>query len=94
MTLSIAESYPPQYFVEVISGLPSGCAEFYGYEESRSENDITITVSNLVPAPDQQVACTADYRYHRTNIPLGTDFRPGETYTMAINDVVETFVAE
>ena len=92
--INVAESYPPQYFVHVVSGLPSGCVEFYGYEESRSGNTIKITVFNLEPAPTEPVACTADYRTHEFGVPLGTDFEPGETYTVTVNDVVTTFVAE
>ena len=90
----IAESYPPQYFVHVVSGLPNGCVEFYGYEESRSGNAVTITVTNLEPAPSEPVACAAIYLTHETSVPLGTDFRPGETYTVKVNEAVETFVAQ
>ena len=92
--IHIAESWPPQYFVEVISGLPNGCAEFNGYEESRAGNTIVISVNNLMPAPSQQVACTEEYRTHRISIPLGEDFQSGETYTVQVNDVSETFVAQ
>ena len=90
----VAESFPPQYFVHVVSGLPNGCVEFYGYEESRSGNAITITVTNLEPAPSEPVACTAIYLTHEFSVPLGTDFQPGETYTVKVNDVIETFVAQ
>ena len=92
--IHVAESWPPQYFVEVVSGLPNACAEFHGYEESRSENSIVITVTNLAPAPSQQVACAEIYRTHRTSIPLGSDFRSGETYTVQVNDTTNTFVAQ
>ena len=90
----IAESFPPQYFVHVVSGLPSGCVEFYGYEESRSGNAITITVTNLEPAPSAMIACTAIYLTHEFSVPLGEDFEPGEIYTVAVNDVTETIVAQ
>ena len=90
----VAESFPPQYFVHVVSGLPSGCVEFYGYEESRSGNVITITVTNLEPAPSAMIACAAIYLTHEFSVPLGTDFEPGETYTVSVNDVTETIVAQ
>ncbi len=92
--IHVAESFPPQYFVEVVSGLPNGCAQFYGYEESRAGNTIDITISNLVPAPSQQVACTEEFRTHRTSIPLGSEFQSKETYTLKVNDTTETFVAQ
>ena len=94
VAINVAESYPPQYFVHVVSGLPSGCVEFYGYEETRSGNTITITVFNLEPAPSEMIACAAIYLTHEFGVPLGTDFEPGETYTVTVNDVVKTFVAE
>ena len=94
ITINIAESFPPQYFVEVLVGLPSGCVEFFNYVESRTGKDIVITVTNQEPGPQQEVACTADYRTHRLNVPLGTDFQSGETYTVQVNQVTEEFVAQ
>ena len=92
--IHIAESYPPQYFVEVVSGLPNACAEFHSYEESRSGNDILVAIYNLEPKPSQQIACAEIYQTHRVNIPLGTDFQSGETYTVKVNETTETFVAQ
>ncbi|MCI0887857.1 MAG: hypothetical protein J4N30_06580, partial [Chloroflexi bacterium] len=71
--INIAESFPPQYFVAIKSGLPSGCAEFRGYEVSREGNTVKIEVTNLEPAPGQLIPCTAIYGYHDTNINLGSD---------------------
>ena len=90
----VAESFPPQYFALVVSGLPNGCVEFYGYEEARSGHAITITVTNREPAPSEPVACTAIYLTHELSVPLGTDFQPGETYTVKVNDAIEEFVAQ
>ena len=60
----VAESFPPQYFALVVSGLPNGCVEFYGHEETRAGNAITIIVTNLEPMPSEPVACTAIYLTH------------------------------
>ena len=90
----VAESFPPQYFAHIVYGLPNGCVEFYGYEESRSGNTVAITVTNLKPAPSEPVACAAIYLTQELSVPLGKDFRPGETYTVTVNEVVETFVAQ
>ena len=94
VSVRIAESYPPQYFVDVVSGLPNACVEFYGYEEDRDGATITITVYNLEPAPSQQIACAEIYTTHEFVVPLGSDFQPGETYTVRVNETTTTFVAE
>ena len=91
----VAESFPPQYFAHVVSGLPNGCVEFYGYEETREGNTVTITVTNLEPAPSNNtLACAAIYLTHEAGVALGTDFMSGETYTLKVNGVVATFVAQ
>ena len=93
--INIAESFPPQYFAAIKSGLPSGCAKFNEYEVSRDGNTVSIEVTNMQPAEGQMVACTALYGYHDSNINLGSDFVGGETYTVVVNDsVTETFVAQ
>ena len=92
--INIAESFPPQYFVYVVYGMPNGCVEYYGYEESRSVNAVTLTVTNLEPAPSEPIACAQVYRTGEINVPLGSEFLPGETYTVEVNDVTETFVAQ
>ena len=90
----IAESFPPQYFLEVVSGLPNGCVEFDRYDMSRSGTRVQVKVTNLAPAPGADVACTDNYRTVQHNIVLGTDFEPGTTYTAVVNGVTETFVAQ
>lgn len=93
--LNIAESFPPQYFLKVTSGLPSGCVTFDDYEVSQEGNNIDITVTNMQPAPGQLIACTQIYGFHESNIALGSQFIGGETYTILVNDqVTETFVAQ
>ena len=92
--LLIAESFPPQYFLEVVSGLPNSCAEFNGYDVARDGTTIRITVNNLVPAPGELVLCALVYGTQQHNIALGTDFEPGTTYTAVVNGVTETFVAQ
>ena len=93
--INIAESFPPKYFVAIKSGLPSGCAEFRGYDVSKEGNTVNIEVTNLEPAPGQLIPCTAIYGYHDTNINLGSDFTGGETYSVVVNGLVtETFVAQ
>ncbi len=92
--ISIAESYPPQYFVRVLSALPNGCARFDDYGVVREGDLIKIKVTNSVPAPGGLMACTMIYGTAEHIIALGTEFTPGETYTVEVNDVTETFVAQ
>lgn len=89
----IAESFPPQYFVHIVSGLPSGCARFEGIEQSRAGDEIVIAVTNTLPA-DPLTACTMIYGTMEHSVALGIDFEPGREYTVRVNDVVETFVAQ
>ncbi len=88
----VAESFPPQYFVLVESGLRNGCVEFDRYEVTRDGDTIHVTIINLEPAGN--VPCTEEYRTVENNIPLGSDLTSGVTYTVLVNDVTETFVAQ
>ncbi len=89
----VAESFPPQYFAEVESGLRNGCVRFDRYEVERKGETIKVTVTNLEPAA-KDIACTEEYRTVMSNVPMGSDFEPGRTYTVLVNDVTETFVTQ
>ncbi|MBT5626925.1 MAG: hypothetical protein HOJ22_01415 [Chloroflexi bacterium] len=82
----VLESYPEQFVVQVISGLPSGCATFDRADVVREGTDVHISVYNMVPAPDQMIACTAIYGIHDENVGLGSDFERGTTYSVYVND--------
>ncbi len=88
------ESFPVQHRLHVVSGLPSGCAQFVGVEVERQGTVFTVTVTNSVPAPGQQVACTMIYGYHESNVDLGSDLEAGTEYTVHANDTTITFVAQ
>ena len=95
--IAILESFPPQYQLRVVSGLPkgSGCSQFNGYEVRRSEaNEIEVVVTHHEVA-DRLVVCTADFPIVETNIPLGSGFESGEKYTIRVNsDTTTSFVAQ
>ena len=95
--IMVLESAPPQYQLRVVSGLPkgSGCSQFNGYEIRRGEsNDIEVVVTHHEVA-DPMVICTADFPIVETVVPLGSDFEPGEKYTVRVNsDTVTSFVAQ
>ena len=92
LDLRVAESAPPQHFVDVTSGLPNGCAHFYGYELTLAGSTITVIVWNTMPA-DIRAACTMQYEVTVHAIPLGANLVPGRQYTLRINDKDTTFVA-
>lgn len=89
----IRESFPPQYAVRVVSGLPNGCTLFAGITTARAGDQITITVENSVPR-DKNIACTQIYGTHEETIELGSDFTPGATYTVKVNDRTLTLTAQ
>ncbi len=82
--INIAESFPPQYFVHVLAGLPSGCAEQYTNSFTRDGNMINVEVLNSYP--DGNPICTAIYGQYEVNIALGSDFVSGQTYQVIVND--------
>lgn len=88
----VLESSPPQYMLNVKAGLPSGCAERNRHETRREADVITVTVLNSMPAGNPP--CTMIYGSYELNINLGSDFRPGTTYTVSVNDKKTTFVAQ
>ena len=88
------EKFPPEYNLRILSGLPSGCALFDKAEESgRSGNTITVRVTNTMP-DDPYTACTQIYGTKETFLSLGSDFTPGATYTVNVNDKTVEFTAQ
>ena len=92
--LIILESFPPQYRIKVVSTMSgSSCSQFNGYDVSRPfANNIQVKVTYLFPAGE--VMCTSDVAYAETDIPLGSNFNPKEEYTVVVNKVTETFIAQ
>jgi ABC-type glycerol-3-phosphate transport system substrate-binding protein len=96
LELITRESQPPQYAVRILSGLPSGCAQFDAARiTGRSDTTITIWVTNTVPA-DPKVACTAIYGTHEEVVELGSDFAHGveQEYVVRVNDKELRFTAQ
>ena len=90
----IRESWPPQYAVEITSGVPGGCARFERITHAIKGDRIEVEVINTEPAPGELVACTAIYGYAQNTVELGTDFEAGATFTVSVNGVEETFVGQ
>jgi hypothetical protein len=92
LDVRVLESNPPQYVLNVRAGLPSGCAEKNRHELQRSNEAITVSVLNWMPADNPP--CTLIYGSYELNINLGSDFRRGATYSVSVNDKRTTFVAQ
>src|SRR5688572_24818555 len=92
LDVRILESSPPQYVLSVRAGLPSGCAEKNRHETDRVAEAITVTVLNWMPTGN--TPCTLIYGSYELNINVGSDFRPGTTYSVTVNDKRTAFVAE
>jgi hypothetical protein len=93
LDLQIRESFPPQYALRVVSGLPNGCHEYDSYELTRDGTKINIRVLNRVPS-DPNVICTQVYGQHEEIIDLGSDFEAGTEYTVEVNEKTLTFTAQ
>ena len=89
----ILESFPVQYQVIVVSGLPNACYSFAGYRLERSGDTIHIVAINWKPA-DPSMACAEVYGTVDTTIHLGSDFESGKTYTIVVNEVIVTLIAQ
>ncbi len=92
----ILESFPVQYQVSVVSTLPLGsrCSKFNGYDiDRRRGTEIRVTVTHL-EVLDKNMPCTRDLPAVTTQIALGSDFTPGEEYTVIVNGETKTFTAQ
>jgi hypothetical protein len=92
-SIRVAESFPPQYFVDIVSALEDGCTKFSRTDLRREGATIFVAVFNTRPARDD-VACTMIYGEKETAVALGSDFTPGESYVVDVNGRRETFVAQ
>ena len=90
VALRVAESHPPQYFADIVSALPDGCAHFARLTVRREGDVVFVDVFNTVPA-DRSVMCTMIYGEHESTAPLGSNFRPGATYTLDVNGTRQPF---
>ena len=87
--VNIAESFPPQVFVYIKGGLSDSCTTFHERTTQRSGNIINITVTTQRP---KDAICALVYGYFDKDVPLGSDFTSGESYTVNVNDETTSFV--
>ena len=93
VSVRVAESFPPQYFADIVSALEDGCARFSRTETRRAGDTIAVDVFNTRPAAEG-LACTMIYGEKETAVPLGSDFTPGNSYSLDVNGTRETFTAQ
>jgi hypothetical protein len=84
VTLRATRSLPPQYSLHVTSGLPNTCNTFETVEVSRSGDQVTVKVYNQQQTGP--VACGERYGIIENDVDLGSDFDPGVTYDVRVND--------
>jgi hypothetical protein len=93
VSLRVAESHPPQYFADVVSALPDGCAQFARYAVRREAAVVFVDVFNTMPA-DPSTMCTMIYGEKHTAVPLGSDFARGAHYTLDVNGTRQPFLGD
>ena len=91
--LIIRESFPPQYAVRIVSGIPDGCHEFNDIATSRNGATIEIKVTNT-KVDDPDAICTQIYGMHEETVELGSDFDAGVQYIVLVGDKTLTFTGE
>jgi hypothetical protein len=90
----IRETFPVQYALHIVSGLPSGCASFHRLEIDRRDSAIYAKVWNTVPT-DPSVACTMIYGTKDNTSVLAGDFKSGKKYDVYVNgELKTTFTAQ
>ncbi len=94
LRVDIAESFPPQYFLRVVSGLPNACHQFDRWDIARGGEDAGVVVRVYNTTPADAVACAQVYGTVETTVPLGSDFESRVTYNVAVNDAVVSFTAQ
>ena len=90
----VAESFPPQYFVGIVSREANSCVRFDSLDVRRDGSTVHLQVWNLVPRDTSGLLCARVVSTTEHNVALGTEFIQGETYTVLVNGVTETFVAQ
>jgi hypothetical protein len=87
----IRQSTPPRATLTLTAGLPSGCAREDSWDVKQVATEIFVTVRNSMPTGNP--VCTAIYGTYvlTIDVDLGSDFAPGTTGTVHVNDKTTTF---
>ena len=83
----VAESFPPQVFVQVRGTLPDGCTSLGSISQQRTGNTITITIATVHSGAE---VCPMIAQVVDKTIRLDGTFTSGE-YIVRVNGVERTF---
>ena len=89
ITIMMLTSDPPQVQVYLKGGLADSCTTFNDLNVERSVSTFKITVTVRRPS---DAVCAQVYNTFEKYENLGSDFVPGETYTVHVNDQTTSFV--
>jgi hypothetical protein len=84
----IAESFPPQVFVDIRGVLTDCCTALNAVDVKRQGTVIDITVTTQRP---KDAVCIQVISFFDTVVPLGSDFIAGQTYTLQVNGQEQQF---
>ena len=84
----IAESFPPQVFIDIRGVLTDGCTVLNETKVQRQGNVIDITVTTQRP---RDAICIQVISYFDTVVPLGSEFVAGQVYTLRVNGQSQQF---
>ena len=82
VSVEVIVSESGDYSLKVVSGLPSGCAEFNGISLEQDGNALNVTVNNLMPVGP--IACTEIYGMHESTVEL-PGLTAGQAYGVVVN---------
>jgi hypothetical protein len=89
ISVMMLTSEPHEIQVYIKGGLADSCTTFQGIKTERSVNIFKITVTVQRP---RDAVCAEVYSYFEKYENLGSDFMPGETYTVHVNDMTTSFI--
>ncbi len=93
VAVRVADSSPPEYFVDVVSVQSDACVHFAGYDMERDDARITIKIWNE-RLSQADLACATVVSETETGIPLGSDFQRGTTYQVTVNGETYSFTGQ
>ena len=90
-SLAVSRNVAGRRYLDIVSGLPNTCSEFGGVIVEQTGTEITVSVTNRVVADSSADCARLSRSTESFSMELGTDFEPGVTYTVQVNDVTTTF---